>query len=253
MTQDREAPGHPARGRTGHLPVRVSSRARRAATPSDEQSLSRVQSYPPGESTGTRWCTGTRPMRACSPPRARSPTTTSRASATRPSPTGTSTHPPSTKDSSAAAAVASALIELSGVLDLPDRDRYLQAAKRMLDELASPAYLAAGTPSPAVLPHGVGDLPEGKAVDAGLIYGDYYFIEALARLRAASPAGTDAGPVGGGPADAGGGVPSSPASSGGCASGSDAAIGALALLTCAPLRRRLRRKPSTVVEKRDRS
>ena len=157
------------------------------------------------------------------------------------------------KDSSAAAAVASALIELSGVLDLPDRDRYLQAAKRMLDELASPAYLAAGTPSPAVLPHGVGDLPEGKAVDAGLIYGDYYFIEALARLRAASPAGTDAGPVGGGPADAGGGVPSSPASSGGCASGSDAAIGALALLTCAPLRRRLRRKPSTVVEKRDRS
>ena len=160
---------------------------------------------------------------------------------------------PQHKDSSAAAAVASALIELSGFVDLPDRDRYLQAAKRMLDELASPAYLAAGTPSPAVLLHGVGNLPEGKAVDAGLIYGDYYFIEALARLRAASPAGTDAGPVGGGPADAGGGVPSSPASSGGCASGSDAAIGALALLTCAPLRRRLRRKPSTVVEKRDRS
>src|SRR5438132_764048 len=96
------------------------------------------------------------------------------------------------KDSSAAAAVASALIELSGVLDLPDRDRYLQAAKRMLDELASPAYLAAGTPSPAVLLHGVGDLPEGKAVDAGLIYGDYYFIEPLARLRPATPAGTDA-------------------------------------------------------------
>jgi len=83
---------------------------------------------------------------------------------------------------------------LSGFVDLPDRDRYLQAAKRMLDELASPAYLAAGTPSPAVLLHGVGNLPEGKAVDAGLIYGDYYFIEALARLRTASPSGTDGGP-----------------------------------------------------------
>jgi len=92
---------------------------------------------------------------------------------------------------------------LSGFVDLPDRDRYLQAAKRMLDELASPAYLAAGTPSPAVLLHGVGNLPEGKAVDAGLIYGDYYFIEALARLRAASPSGTDGGPVGGGPGGCG--------------------------------------------------
>jgi len=154
------------------------------------------------------------------------------------------------KDSSAAAAVASALIELSGVLDLPDRDRYLQAAKRMLDELASPAYLAEGTSSPSVLLHGVGNLPEGKAIDAGLIYGDYYFIEALARLRAASPAAPDAG-VGEGPADAGGAAAPSPlASSGGCASGSDAAIGALALLACAPL---LRRKPSTAVEKQDRS
>ena len=154
------------------------------------------------------------------------------------------------KDSSAAAAVASALIELSGFVAVPDRGRYLQAAKRMLDELASPAYLAEGTSSPSVLLHGVGNLPEGKAIDAGLIYGDYYFIEALARLRAASPAAPDAG-VGEGPADAGGAAAPSPlASSGGCASGSDAAIGALALLACAPL---LRRKPSTAVEKQDRS
>jgi unsaturated chondroitin disaccharide hydrolase len=157
------------------------------------------------------------------------------------------------KDSSAAAAVASALIELSGFVDMPDRDRYLQAAKRMLDELASPDYLAEGTSSPAVLVHGVGNLPEGKAIDAGLIYGDYYFIEALARLRAASPPASDAGVVAGGPADTGGAAaPSSPASSGGCASGSDVGIGAVALLACAPLLRR-RRKPSTAVEKRDRS
>src|SRR5438445_7025240 len=236
MTQDREAPGHPARGRTGHLPVRVSSRARRAATPSDEQSLSRVQSYPPGEfarhrpglrfggptASGSGRCHRRRRMlirhRAGSRLRYGSNLPLERFRRSH---------------------------------AVPAHDRHLRRSR--VQRLASPAYLAAGTPSPAVLLHGVGDLPEGKAVDAGLIYGDYYFIEALARLRAASPAGTDAGPVGGGPADAGGGVPSSPASSGGCASGSDAAIGALALLTCAPLRRRLRRKPSTVVEKRARS
>src|SRR5207237_549950 len=126
------------------------------------------------------------------------------------------------KDSSAAAAVASALIELSGVLDLPDRDRYLQAAKRMLDELASPAYLAAGTPTRPSCCTGWATFPKARP-----------------SMPASSTATTTSS--------------SSPASSGGCASGSDAAIGALALLTCAPLRRRLRRKPSTVVEKRDRS
>ncbi|TMA14155.1 MAG: hypothetical protein E6J86_09555 [Deltaproteobacteria bacterium] len=156
------------------------------------------------------------------------------------------------KDSSAAAAVASALIELSGFVEVPDRDHYMQAAKRMLDELASPAYLVEGTSSLALLLHGVGNLPEGKAIDAGLIYGDYYFIEALARLRAASPAAPDGG-VGEGATDAGGAAAASPvASSGGCATGSHAAIGALALLACAPLLR-WRRKPSTAVEKRDRS
>ena len=118
------------------------------------------------------------------------------------------------KDSSAAAAVASALFELSGFVAAPDQQRYLQAATSMLDALASSQYLAKGTASQAILLHGVGNLPAGHAVDVGLTYGDYYFLEAIARRPAtvvvppvdggvadAGPA--DAGQVDAGPADAG--------------------------------------------------
>ncbi|MHA6793062.1 hypothetical protein ACVGVM_05980 [Pseudonocardia bannensis] len=39
-------------------------------------------------------------------------------------------------------------------------------------------YLAEGD---AVLAHSVGFLPEGSEVDAGLVYADHYFVEALVR------------------------------------------------------------------------
>ena len=113
------------------------------------------------------------------------------------------------KDSSAAAAVAAALFELSGFVSGPDQQRYLQAATNMLDALASPQYLATGTSSQSVLLHGVGNLPAGHAIDVGLAYGDYYFLEAIARRRsiAVAPppdAGVgDAGQADAGPADAG--------------------------------------------------
>src|SRR2546425_6955959 len=131
------------------------------------------------------------------------------------------------KDSSAAAAVASALFELSGYVETSDRQRYLDAANRMLDALASPAYLAEGTSNPAILLHGSGNVPHGQSVDVGLIYGDHYFLEALARrpkdaMDAGTPGGgSDAGDEGAG-RDAGMAAPP-PAKSGGCASGGGAA------------------------------
>jgi unsaturated chondroitin disaccharide hydrolase len=159
--------------------------------------------------------------------------------------------PTQQKDSSAAAAVASALFELSGFVAAPDRDRYLLAATRMLDALASPGYLATQTPDAAVLLHGVGEFPAGKAVDAGLIYGDYYFMEALARRGAGTP---DAG-TGGSPGDAGvpdpdsdggstnGGAPIGPhpsASGGGCASSGEPTFAVLAAVAFLLIRRRVR-------------
>jgi unsaturated chondroitin disaccharide hydrolase len=119
--------------------------------------------------------------------------------------------PTAHKDSSAAAAVASALFELSDFVAGQDGQRYLEAATRMLDALASPAYLAEGSSSQAILLHGTANVPEGHGIDAGLSYGDHYFLEALARRRPVSvpdagvpDAGVaDAGPPDAGPPDAG--------------------------------------------------
>ncbi|MDC0715232.1 glycoside hydrolase family 88 protein [Stigmatella sp. ncwal1] len=92
--------------------------------------------------------------------------------------------PEQRKDSSAAAAAAAALLELHLYeTDPVQRERYRSAAVRILESLTSSAYLAAGTGSAGILLHGVGHLPAGHEVDVGLVYGDYYFIEALTRYR----------------------------------------------------------------------
>lgn len=99
------------------------------------------------------------------------------------------------KDSSAAAIVASALQELSTyVTDPTVAQRYRNAALAMLDSLSSSAYLAAGSSSPGILLHGVGFYktaikPQGEDIDKSLIYGDYYFVEALLRFKLASAGG----------------------------------------------------------------
>ena len=92
------------------------------------------------------------------------------------------------KDSSAAAIASSGLIELSQrEADAQRSAAYLSAARNILISLSSPAYLAQGTTNHAVLLHGTQNKPDGK-YDRGLIYGDYYFIEALLRYSATSPA-----------------------------------------------------------------
>ncbi len=97
--------------------------------------------------------------------------------------------PSQQKDSSAAAIVASALLELSTfVTDPAVAQRYRNAALAMLDSLSSPAYLAQGSTSPGILLHGVAFYrtpikPTGEDIDRSLIYGDYYFVEALVRYK----------------------------------------------------------------------
>jgi len=99
------------------------------------------------------------------------------------------------KDSSAAAITASALQELSTYMkDKAVAWRYREAALAMLDSLASPAYLAQGTSNPGILLHGTAFYrtkikPTGDDIDASLIYGDYYFVEALGRFKHASAGG----------------------------------------------------------------
>ncbi|WP_408889411.1 alpha-12C2-mannosidase [Myxococcus faecalis] len=96
--------------------------------------------------------------------------------------------PGTQKDSSAAAIVASALLELSQLeTDAARKTRYRDAALRTLDTLVSPAYFAQGTNSPGLLLHGVGHLPANQEVDVSLIYGDYYFLEAVLRFNPNPP------------------------------------------------------------------
>ena len=83
------------------------------------------------------------------------------------------------KDSSAAAIMASALIELYGFTQNGD---YLKTAERQLRELCTEHYLAKpGENGNFILKHGVGHLPHNSEVDVPLSYGDYYFVEAAMR------------------------------------------------------------------------
>jgi len=85
-------------------------------------------------------------------------------------------------ESSAAAVAAAGLLSLSTLVSDPaDRDRYFEAAESILISLMSPAYLATGVESSGILLHGMRAQPTATEMDVSLIYGDYYFVEALLR------------------------------------------------------------------------
>lgn len=83
------------------------------------------------------------------------------------------------KDSSAAAIMASAFVDL---YNQTNNKEYLAVAERQLSILCSAEYLATAEECGGMLlRHGVGNRMTGEAVDASLIYGDYYLIEAITR------------------------------------------------------------------------
>lgn len=88
------------------------------------------------------------------------------------------------RDASAAAIMASALIELSGFVSETQRSEYLQVAEKQIRRLASSDYLAKpGTNGNFILKHSVGSKPQNSEVDVPLTYADYYFVEAIVRFR----------------------------------------------------------------------
>lgn len=89
------------------------------------------------------------------------------------------------RDASAAAIMASALIELSHFCNEKPDGKYITLARQQLTTLASPAYLAKpGANHGFLLFHSTGHLPEHSEIDVPLIYADYYFLEALLRYKA---------------------------------------------------------------------
>jgi len=90
--------------------------------------------------------------------------------------------PNAPRDASAAAIVASALLEASDYFKNEKSDEYWNAAVKMLQNLSSPAYQC-GKSKPAFLNHSTGHWPAGSEIDASIIYADYYYIEALLRYK----------------------------------------------------------------------
>jgi len=91
--------------------------------------------------------------------------------------------PDEPRDSAAAAIAASGLMDLSTTdPSAANRARYAAAAKEIVASLATPAYLSAGTSNPAVLQHGTMNY-WGNSIDVGQSFGDYFYLEALLRLR----------------------------------------------------------------------
>lgn len=87
------------------------------------------------------------------------------------------------KDASAAAVTASALLELSTFVPKKKKSNYYRAkAEAILAKLSTPEYQSRNVNSAALL-HSTGHKPNGTEIDASIIYADYYYTEALVRLK----------------------------------------------------------------------
>lgn len=88
------------------------------------------------------------------------------------------------RDASAAAIMASALVELSRYAGVEKGRGYLDAAEQILLSLSSNTYKAVvGSNGGFILKHSVGHLPAKSEVDVPLTYADYYFVEAMTRYK----------------------------------------------------------------------
>jgi unsaturated chondroitin disaccharide hydrolase len=87
------------------------------------------------------------------------------------------------KDSSAGAIAASGLLDLaSQTTDPAQAAAYRDAALAMLDALCAPEYLADQTPGwEGILKHGVYHTAKNLGVDESVMWGEFFFVEALSK------------------------------------------------------------------------
>lgn len=93
--------------------------------------------------------------------------------------------PNTPRDASAAAVMASALIELSQLTNNENFGKECLAfAEKQIRSLTSSEYLAeVGTNCDFVLKHSTGHYPQNSEIDTAISYADYYYVEALVRLK----------------------------------------------------------------------
>jgi unsaturated chondroitin disaccharide hydrolase len=101
-------------------------------------------------------------------------------------------HPALPYESSAAAIAASGLLDLAKRVSQPGRaqpyreaELYRHTALQILETLAGPEFLAAETPGwEGLLKHGIYHQRKGLGVDESVMWGDYYFLEAVSKALA---------------------------------------------------------------------
>jgi unsaturated chondroitin disaccharide hydrolase len=92
--------------------------------------------------------------------------------------------PPLPYESSAAAIAASGMLNLSQLSTDPARARlYRDYALNILDTLTEPQFLAIETPGwEGILKHGMYHQRKGLGVDESVMWGEYFFLEALSKV-----------------------------------------------------------------------
>ncbi|GKX31451.1 glycosyl hydrolase family 88 [Vallitalea longa] len=87
------------------------------------------------------------------------------------------------RDTSAGACAACGLLELSQHLNGKDKLKYFNKAQSIVKSMYE-NYGNWDNKNDGLLRGGTFNYPKGLGIDVSLIYGDYYFVEALARLKA---------------------------------------------------------------------
>ncbi|WP_299669134.1 glycoside hydrolase family 88 protein [uncultured Polaribacter sp.] len=91
--------------------------------------------------------------------------------------------PNAPKDASAAAISACGMLELSEfVKDEKLKEKYRNTAQNFIEILSSKEYFSGDT-NQALLLHSTGHRPKNSEIDVPIIYADYYYLEALIRLK----------------------------------------------------------------------
>lgn len=92
--------------------------------------------------------------------------------------------PNTLRDASAACLIASALVELSEYVEPKLGRTYMKVVEKQIRTLSSEDYTAKlGENGCFILKHSVGAFPLNSEVNVPLTYADYYYIEALTRLK----------------------------------------------------------------------
>ncbi|WP_282165553.1 glycoside hydrolase family 88 protein [Cellulophaga baltica] len=91
--------------------------------------------------------------------------------------------PNAPKDASAAAIAACGMFEIANLVeDVTLKNKFNTAATKFVEILSSYAYYS-GDKNQALLLHSTGHLPNNSEIDMPIIYADYYYMEALMRLK----------------------------------------------------------------------